>query len=510
MEDNMNAINLFDKNKTDSSLKLLEECYPDYLVNNNIEIINPPDNIANKTIIKQSAKRSTFDRVCISNSSIINSAFSGSTFTNTDFIDNHITGNSFVCSIFKHFTLQSNGSAEYKSNNFSQCYFECSSFNSIVFSNSTWLNSEIYQSDITNCQIVSCTLEGTVFKKSILRNIMMGNANLDYMIIDDSKLIDVIFPFYQFAYIIGISKYLNETNSYNKFFFKAGEKIVDLNEYKNNIENLLYYYYERGEYFPICNLFYSIGDTDRAAEFLSIGISKALEQNDFRLIKHFCHLGKYYSLLDYYTTLDIKSKIDAYLKNKAFSENELNQALIKTSEINSLLNEKSTGKTFLQIELQTNVDRNDSNSQEKIENLISDCRFILQNPVFALDGHTISEINYCPITLALTILGAVANLATIAGVLQQYFAAIKTNRSKSSRSIAQQICDRYKNIHQVDIDTRIKLAKSEIEKSMLEIKNYRGLNSGDRYNSFIENITQKIIGDVQNILDKDMLVFSIS
>ena len=45
---------------------------------------------------------------------------------------------------------------------------------------------------------------------------------------------------------------------------------------------------------------------------------------------------------------------------------------------------------------------------------------------------------------------------------------------------------------------------------MLEVKNYRGLNSGDRYNSFIENITQKIIGDVHSILDKDMLVFSIS
>lgn len=510
MEDNMSTINLFDKTKTDTSLKILEECYPDYLVNNNIEISNPLGNIENKTIIKQSAKRSTFDRVIISKSSIINSAFSGSTFNNTDFIDNQITGNSFVCSVFKNFTLQSNGISEYKSNNFSQCYFECSSFNNIRFSNSTWLNSEIYQSEITDCQIISCTLEGTIFKKSVLQNIMMGNANLDYMIIDDTKLIDVTFPFYQFAYIIGISKYLNETSSSNKIFLKAGEKIVDICEYKNNIDNLLYYYYDRSELFPICNLLYSKGDTERAAEFLSLGISHALEQNDFRLIKHFCQLGNFYSLLDYNTTLSIKSKIDTYLKNTTFSENELNQVLIKSSEINSLLNEKSTGKTFLQIELQTNVDRNDSNSQEKIENLISDCRFILQNPVFALDGHTISEINYCPITLALTVLGAVANLATIAGVLQQYFAAIKTNRTKSSRSIAQQICDRYKNIHQVDIDTRIKLAKAEIEKSMLEVKNYRGLNSGDRYNSFIENITQKIIGDVHSILDKDMLVFSIS
>lgn len=506
----MSTIRLFDENRTNKSIRYLEDFYPDYLVNNNLEITNYHSPLKKQKIIKQSVKRSSINGVVISNSEIINSAFSGSFFQDTEFNNDHINGNSFVCSVFKHFKLQSESLFQYASNNFSQSYFEECQFVNSEFINSTWLNSEIIHSEFENCRITSCTLEGTIFRDCMLKDVEMGNANLDYMIIKNSKLMNVVFPFYQFAYIIGIEKYIKEINKENKIVFKAGNKVVSLDEYKRNIENLMYYYYERNEYFPICNLFYSIGDIRNASKFLLIGISQALDNSDFRLIRHFCKMGKFYSLLDYDTTNKIKSRLDTYLKNKTFSNNELNQTLIKISEINNLLNEKTMGKTFLQIELQTNVDREDSNSQEKIENLISDCRFILQNPIFALDGHTISEINYCPITLSFTILGAIANLATIAGVLQQYFVSIKTIKTTSSRSIAQQICEKYKNIHQVDIDTRIKLAKSEIEKSMLEVKYYKGQNSGKKYDSFIENITQKIIGDVQGILDKEMLVFSIS
>lgn len=45
----MSTINLFDKTKTDTSLKILEECYPDYLVNNNIEISNSLSEIILRT-----------------------------------------------------------------------------------------------------------------------------------------------------------------------------------------------------------------------------------------------------------------------------------------------------------------------------------------------------------------------------------------------------------------------------------------------------------------------------
>ena len=508
----MQELQLFDNDRMKKSIKRLEETYPDYSVNNELEIHTNGENhiVKEIQILDQSAKRNDLRDLIIKNSKIIGSSFSGSKFQDCTFIDSQITGNGFVCSNFKNFVLDSKDIIEYSANNFSKSYFDNCTFRNSTFTSSTWLDSEVRESIFTNCIIHSCTLEGACFKQCKLEKVDMSNTNLDYLVLDKSYLNEVIFPFYQFAYIIGIAYYLKCENSLDRFCFFAGDKTVTLQEYKQSIYDLIYYYYDRGEYFPICNLLYSVDDIENAKKFIYLGIKNALINNDFRLVKHFCKLGKHYYLIDYSLTIRIKEEIDRYLNQSTFTLDELNEALIKTSEINNILNEKSTGTTSLQIELQTNVDRFDLNSQQKIDNLISDCRYILQNPVFNIEGHTISEINYCPITLVLSIIGAAANLATIAGVFQQYFAALKTNKYKSSRAIAKHICKEYDNIREIDTTTRLKLAKAEIEKSMLKLKTYKGLKSGKKYDDFIDSITQKIVGDVDNILEKDMLVFSIN
>lgn len=506
----MDKFTLFKEDAIIDSIDKLNKLYPDYLVSNDMEIISDFDE-KEKTIniINLSAKHNIFDGFVIKESEIINSAFSGSRFLNFTFLNDKIKGNSFVCSNFESFKLLSTELFEYSSNNFSQSSFENCYFKNSIFVSSTWLNSTIYNSIFENCEIKSCTLEGTTFRKCKIKNTNMANANLDYLILDNSVLDSVTFSFYQFAYIIGAADYLNNHSSSNLIQFKAGEKIVSLDEFKNCITDLICYYYSKGEYFPACNLLLSIGDINNSKKLIVLGVHNSLLKNDFRIIKHFCRLGKFYSLFDYDLTNLIKNEINSYLGQTEFTAEELNQALIKTSEINMILNDKATGKTSLQFEIQTNIDRLDDNHQTQIEELVSNCRYILQNPIFKIEGHTISEVSYCPVTLILTVIGQVANLITIAGALQQFFSYVRTKNTKSPRTVAKNICKQYENIEQVDVKTRISLAKSEIEKSMLELRTYRGVKSGKRYEDFINSITQKIVGDVEHILDKDMLVFKI-
>ena len=257
------------------------------------------------------------------------------------------------------------------------------------------------------------------------------------------------------------------------------------------------------------NLFLGIEDLENAKKFVLIGIEKALNEKNYRLVKHFCVLGKFNNIFDYNLITKIKEKINTFLINPNLDRTQLNEALLQTAEINALINERTINNTSLQIEIQTNVVRGCADEHEKIEKLISDCIYIIDTPNLQADGHTVTELSYCPITLMFEIIGTVANLTTIGSALQEFFVSIKKNKRKDSREIAKAIREKYSNVTLVDMDTRIKLARTEIEKSMLELKNYKGTKSSKKYDDFISNITQKIIGDVENILDKDMLVLKI-
>ncbi len=502
-------LSTFDEMRMEESIKMLTEKYPDDLVNNDIILDMKGASAVKSNLIKQSAKRNKFSNISLIDSNIVSSAFTGSQFKNFIFKDCNIKGNSFVSCIFEKSEMSTKDFKLYTGNNFSNSYVNQCKFFNLEFKNSSWISSNVEYSDFENCIINSCTLEGTVFNQCIFTDIYMSTANLDYMILNKTQLNNVVFPFYQFAYIIGAADYLMSSKE-QRFYFSANGNNIKLSEYKECIPALIDYYYSRNEYFPLSNLLYATDNIEKAKEYISIGVVQALNNNDYRMIKHYCIMAKHYDLLEYSLTKKIKSSLNSFLLNiDSTDEQNVLQCLIKTSEINNILDERTTNKTFLQFEIQTNIDRTDEGNQEKINEFINSCKYILDNPVFDIEGHTIKEISYCPVDLVFQIVGNVANLLAIAGALQQFVFYIKTQHSKKPKKIAKDICRKYNNINVIDSDSRIELAKTKVEMAMQEIKNYRGLHSGEEYDNFIAEITQKIIGDVDNILDKDMLVMKV-
>lgn len=179
------------------SLEKLNDLYFDDKVLNNAVSINEEDAPEiKKDVISVSAKRNHFENFTIYNSKIIGSAFSGSHFNNFTFRDCEIIGNSFVCSNFNKFNIFAFKKHTYKSNNFSQSYFCNCQFDNMHLSQSTWLNSSVKLSQFSNCILESCTFEGTIFRKCEFKNSLMYSANLDYMVLEDTKLDNVVLPFY--------------------------------------------------------------------------------------------------------------------------------------------------------------------------------------------------------------------------------------------------------------------------------------------------------------------------
>ena len=93
--------------------------------------------------------------------------------------------------------------------------------------------------------------------------------------------------------------------------------------------------------------------------------------------------------------------------------------------------------------------------------------------------------------------------------IQQFLLHVKAKNSTDTHKIAKDICKKYNNLQTIEIDKRIELAKTQIEKLMLELQTYKGKKSGKEYDSFIAGITQKMIGNVDKIIDDNMLVFNI-
>jgi len=498
---------IFNSSEIEKSLKKLNSIYPDNLENNDI-IACGDNNVIEQNLENISAKRSYYNNVTLKNSIVKESAFSGSQFKDFIFKNNSIEGNSFLCSNFENSKIISDKPAKYVGNNLSQCYFNLCAIKNATFISSTWLNSNITNSVFSNCVIKSCTLEGAVFKNCELNNVDMSCANLDYMTIDNSVLKNVAFPLYQFAYIIGASNYMN-INTNDSIYFKAGNKKICINEYKSILKELIHYYYNRKEYFPMSNLLISLNEIGCAKKYIIIGIKYALIKEDYRLIRHFCSLIQYTDILDYDLTCNIKSEIDNYLISIQNDSEKLKNALIYTNKINKVINERDSNKTSIQLEIQTNIDRIDKMHQEKVDNLIGDIKYIISNSSFKNDGYTIKEISYCPITLALSIIGNALDLASIGMAIQQFLLNVKIKNSTDTRKIAKDICKKYNNLQTIEIDKRIELAKTQIEKLMLELKTDNGKKSGQEYDNFITGITQKMIGDVDKIIDENMLVFNI-
>ncbi len=457
-------------------------------------------NIKKEQYKRLSMKRSRFQNLNYKCCSFKRVAFSASSFHNVFFRDTKLSGNSFACcNLFNCiFINRIKGNIVYIGNNFSQGSFTTCNFKNAIFQSSAFLQSVFYNCQFCNVDFQSNTLEGSCFNSCTFEGVDVGHTNIEFIELVNAELKNVTFPFYQFAYIIGAANFLKEAA--REISFVVSNKKVTCEEYIQQIDNLIYYYLDKQEYFPACNLLISKGKVDDAQSIFLDGINLALETLDFRMIRHFCRLAKRHDLLDEVTVHRARKEIDNYLFNDSIPIERINDFIINTGEIRKILLSGKSDSITYSFNIKTNVHKANREGVEYINNLSNELNNVLSQNDFGQLGFQIAVSNHSPFEIIVDVICAAGALATIAQLIWSIVEQNKHSKSLDDCIIPDEYIQADQALYAKYIDTRIEHCKEQL-------LNIKSKYSERKMNQYIEEITQQLKTDITELYSKDVMIF---
>lgn len=480
------------------ALKELSDKFPDNRVNNN-KSVGSSDNktpIKKMEYVRTSMKRSNFKNVTYQTCKFLNVALTGSAFYSVGYIDCEIKGDSFVCCNFYDSSFINNTKNIFTGSNYSQSNFTRCTFANVIFESSSFLQTLFHKSLFRQTRFQGTTLEGAKFSGCTLEDVDMGGVNVEFIELLNTSLNNVIFPFYQFAYIIGAADYINSATDTVRF--STGEKEILMSEFVDQLDHLILYYYDKTDYFPMCNLLIAKGNSERAKETLLDGINISLHDMDFRMIRHFCRLAQRHNLLDEFTIQRIIRKIENYLIEGDVPSECLNDCLIHFGEIRSILLSGNSNMVNLCLKIRTNVCKKNQDGVSYVNSLCNGLNDALSQNDWGQGGFQIAISNHSPFEIIIDVVCLAASLVTVADFVWKIIDRYKSNDT-SNQSLTE-FEQQDTAIYQKYIDTRIDLYKEQI-------LNIKSKYSKKEFNHYIEEITQQLKTDIDSLCDKDIVIF---
>jgi uncharacterized protein YjbI with pentapeptide repeats len=479
---------------TNEDIKNAKKVLKNYFVkgvgNNNEYFKNSKGKIFNSNYYGASLKRNYVIDAIFENADLTFVAFTGSKFENTKFINNKINGASFQFSEFIKTTFDTN--KVINGNNFCQCHFYLCNFNKAKFKGNTFSQSTFEKTKFSKTIFNSVTFENSTFIECEFENIDLSQLNLDYILIKNCKMNDVVLPLYQMPYTIGGLQYILNTN--DKIYINTDKGKKTILEYRNILYSLQPYFYEKREYFPLANIAFALNENELGKEYFNLGINQAISNFDFRLIKHYCRLAKYIGIVDSNFSDNIIGKLNDFLIENKTDINQMNHYLLHIENIRELLFNQDENKRKVEIRLKTNISKND---KDKINELINEINYIVDkhktnNDLFYLEIRHDSPwdilFNFISNNLS-TILSIVGIIITI--VLS------KSNTKDSNSDVVKE----RKIILSKQIKNK-KIHKKLILKKIKDLK--KRLKTNKSMKEYIELFTAHITGSFDAEIQKDM------
>lgn len=481
------------------AIQFLADNYPSQTMNNNKSVGgDEKKTLLNEKYIKRSMKRSNVHNIDYLDCAFTNVAFAGSFFHEVGFINSGLEGNSFVYCNFVNCNF-SNDDKEllYSANNFSQSNFTNCTFNGFKLSSSGLL-----QCLFNNCKfergcLKSSTMEGSRFLNGSMSEYDLSHMNVEFIELSNILLKDVSFPFYQFPYIIGMADYILENN--DTIILYADDLKVSMQEYINQISNLIFFYEDKNEHFPICNLQIALNDPEAAQKSLLRGIDSSLEKTDFRMIKYYCRLAQRHNLLDEVTAQKILNRIEDELTKEHLLPEQLNEYITHVGEIRELIKREKRNKVHYNFRVRTNINKDDENGIAYINSLCNNLNIALsKNPSYH-EGFEVAVSNYSPFEIAVDIICAAGSIAAIAQLVWDIIEAHKTSKKNNTKITLDGYTPIDSAIYHQLVGTRIDLCKEQL-------LNINSKYSEHKFNKYIDEITQKLKTDIIELYDKDIMI----
>lgn len=483
------------------ALKKLNDNYPDLDENNKRSTgSSNVQTITDERYEKIGMKRSRFQNVIYSNCVFKNTAFSASSFQNTTFQNTELSGTSLSCCNFFdcHFLNDTLTDNIYSGNNLSQSNFTACEFYKVQFKSSGFLQSLFYNCNFFEVIFQSSTLEGSSFNGCCFEKVNAGHTSIEFIELSNATLKSVIFPFYQFAYVIGASDLLKKYPK--EISFLAGDKEVTCSEYLCQRSNLIFYYLDKQEYFPACNLLITQGDIEEAQSVFLNGINSALETLDFRMIRYFCRLAKKHDLLDEITIHRARKKIEHFLYSDTIPPERLNDYIVNAGEIRQLLVSGKSDSITYNFNIRTNINKTDKAGIEYINALTNELNSTLAQYDSGQLGFQVAVSHHSPFEIAIDVICAAGALATIA----QLIWSIVESKQSNSKSREYSTINEYSPVDQT---LYAKYIDSRIERCKEQLLNLKSKYSERKLNKYIEEITQQLKTDIMELYSKDIMIF---
>lgn len=485
-----------DQRKIEQALNLLAERYPDPKVSSNKSVggsAEEPEKIQGDTYIRTGMKNSVFQHLIYEDCSFENVALTGSRFRSVTFRKTPLNGNSFACCDFYNVEFDGSGCEPFSANNFSLSSFEGCQFSDLQLVSSGMLGSLFHNCYFQNVVFRSSTLEGSSFINSRMTGCDLSFVNVEFTRFAKTALNGTRFPFYQFPYVIGAADYISGGES--SLTLRAGEKYLPVSEYRQQLDNLILYFLDKREYFPMCNLYIAKGSVREAKRCLLDGISSSLALQDFRMIRYFCQLALHHDILDEFTRQRIIRDMDEFLQTKDIPEPRLNDYMTHVGSIRTMLQSGASNSVSLQFNIKTNAMRDDSGGLKYVNTLLHNLNQALAQSE-GQNGFQVTVANYCPYEIVVTVLSAVGSAASIASLIWMTIDATKKHRAKKDRV-------------EIDVDTYRNYVGAKIDCLRADLLRLQAQYSQRRFSKYIEEVTQQLKTDLEELYSKDIVIFRV-
>lgn len=223
-------------------------------------------------------------------------------FVECDFTEASVTG-----SIFRHckFINCSLYQSDFEFCEFYGCTFESNSPIVSSFNESSFVETEFLQVEFQSCTFTSAffhscvldrvritlsTMENAIFRQCRFSNMDLRLLNMDFIELDHPQMENVVLPLDQIPFIFGALPYLKNTTDAVKISKAESGSMTTAAFLKNVIPLLCIHFKKTEQFFPLANIFYSLGENEDGYQAITNGLIHAISIRDFRMIKYFCKL----------------------------------------------------------------------------------------------------------------------------------------------------------------------------------------------------------------------------
>lgn len=304
----------------------------------------------------ENLRRSYYIDSEIRKADLTNVGFSGSVFISTNFYDCVINNTKLDFCEFDNcnFTNSKDNQVQYL--NFIESIICNSKFDKLDMNAANFTNAIFENVLFKDCNWKSLCLEGTVFRNTIFDNVKLQKLNFEFSYFDNIKMNNVRLPFPTIPYIFNGLQYLMNTKDSIKISSATSESgSISIDEYLNNIDDLIVFYTRTQNYFPLANILISQTKYEQAYAAILAGIKFSMMHiRNFRLVYYYCKLlqitkqftlgqrAKIYDMIIKYSNLENWRPLDFY-----------NFSCYIDRIRNTLLNEIQND--FLTVTLNTNI-----------------------------------------------------------------------------------------------------------------------------------------------------------